>query len=573
MIATSFINIENWNVEGWVILIIIILSGLGLFLYGINRMSTSLKTIAGDRLKMFIKKTTDSPILGIFVGIIVTILIQSSSGTTALIVGLVGAGLMSLPQAIGVIMGANIGTTFTVLMMGLPISDYFIIFVVIGSFVYFFSKKKKTKEIGQAMFGFGIIFLGLALMSQGLDEIFNQYNEQSKTLFSYFSNIPFLGFLLGAVFTALIQSSAAALGILQTLYAANQIELIGAIAILIGSNVGTTITAIMSAIGGQTEAKRTACVHTMFNLIGAIIFMCLLYPFTMLIKQIEQSTNMSQEITIAFAHITFNVIVTFILYFFRNAMSKLACKMFKNKNDNNPIYIGLKDYSLIKKSTTLALEFASKSITYMSNICENYFNLVYDYSFDNIKGSYELADLYEKELDLLYKEIHEYLIKITVEGVEREESNILSKYLDTIKDLERIGDHLTNITEFFNARYLENLYLSQEGKKDLMTMFDSLKIMINKSFISINNWDKLSANIVIDTEQKVDEMEQVFRKKHILRINQGKCNVSELDYYVDILSNLERIGDHADNIANNVINDEYLATTITGLHDELSLNN
>ena len=567
MIATRFINIENWNVEGWTILIIIILAGLGLFLYGINRMSTSLKSIAGDRLKTFIKKTTDSPILGILVGILVTILIQSSSGTTALIVGLVGAGLMTLPQAIGVIMGANIGTTFTVLMLGLPISDYFIAFVVIGSFVYFFSKKKKTKEIGQALFGFGIIFLGLSLMSQGLKEIFNQYTEQTTALFEHFSNVPFLGFLLGTGFTALIQSSAASLGILQTLYSSHAIKLVGAIAILIGSNVGTTITAILSAIGGTTEAKRTALVHTMFNLIGAILFMIILYPFSNFVSTVEKSTNMRPELTIAFAHIIFNVLVTFILFFFRNFMAKVACTIVKSNTELNPIYQGLKDYSLIKKSTNLALEFVSKSLNYMINIVSSYFDLAYKYSFENIKDSPEKADKYEKEIDLLYKEIHEYLIKITQEGVEKEESNILSKYLDSIKDLERIGDHLTNIVEFFEQRYSQNLYLSDEGITDLKNMLDNIKEMIEKAFSSIITWNKEDANIVINIEQNVDNLEDLYRKRHILRINEGKCDVSELDYYVDILSNLERIGDHADNIANNVINDEYMATTITGLHE------
>ncbi len=567
MIATRFINIENWNVEGWTILIIIILAGLGLFLYGINRMSTSLKSIAGDRLKTFIKKTTDSPILGILVGILVTILIQSSSGTTALIVGLVGAGLMTLPQAIGVIMGANIGTTFTVLMLGLPISDYFIAFVVIGSFVYFFSKKKKTKEIGQALFGFGIIFLGLSLMSQGLKEIFNQYTEQTTALFEHFSNVPFLGFLLGTGFTALIQSSAASLGILQTLYSSHAIKLVGAIAILIGSNVGTTITAILSAIGGTTEAKRTALVHTMFNLIGAILFMIILYPFSNFVSTVEKSTNMRPELTIAFAHIIFNVLVTFILFFFRNFMAKVACTIVKSNTELNPIYQGLKDYSLIKKSTNLALEFVSKSLNYMINIVSSYFDLAYKYSFENIKDSPEKADKYEKEIDLLYKEIHEYLIKITQEGVEKEESNILSKYLDTIKDLERIGDHLTNIVEFFEQRYSQNLYLSDEGITDLKNMLDNIKEMIEKAFSAIITWNKEDANIVINIEQNVDNLEDLYRKRHILRINEGKCDVSELDYYVDILSNLERIGDHADNIANNVINDEYMATTITGLHE------
>jgi len=570
MIAANFINISEWNVEGWSLLIIIVLAGLGLFLYGINRMSSSLKAIAGDRLKTIIKKTTDSPLKGILVGIVVTILIQSSSGTTALIVGLVGAGLMTLPQAIGVIMGANIGTTLTVLMMGLPISDYFISFVFIGSAIYFFAKKKKTKEIGQALFGFGILFLGLTLMSQGLNQIFTEYEEQSKNLFTYFSNYPILGLLLGTVFTAIIQSSAASLGILQALYAGGTIKLIGAISIMIGANVGTTITAVFSAIGGTTESKRTACVHTMFNVVGAIMFMIILYPYSMLIGKIEELWHLNGELTIAVSHIIFNIVVTFVLFWFRNLMAKVACKMFKDKTSTNVIYRGLNDHSLIKKSTSMALEFVSTAIKYMTEKTLEYFNLTYKYSFENIKGTIEEADVLEKELDTLDKQIHDYLIRITQEGINKEDSNTLSKYLDTIKDLERIGDHLTNIIEFFNARYDANLKLSEEGSKDLNTMYEALEKMVNKACDAINTWNKDEAKIVIEIENSVDEMEEVYRKRHIIRINKGICTVSDLDYYVEILSNLERIGDHADNIANNVVNDEFAENPITGLK-EISL--
>jgi len=570
MIAANFINISEWNVEGWSLLIIIVLAGLGLFLYGINRMSSSLKAIAGDRLKTIIKKTTDSPLKGILVGIVVTILIQSSSGTTALIVGLVGAGLMTLPQAIGVIMGANIGTTLTVLMMGLPISDYFISFVFIGSAIYFFAKKKKTKEIGQALFGFGILFLGLTLMSQGLNQIFTEYEEQSKNLFTYFSNYPILGLLLGTVFTAIIQSSAASLGILQALYAGGTIKLIGAISIMIGANVGTTITAVFSAIGGTTESKRTACVHTMFNVVGAIMFMIILYPYSMLIGKIEELWHLNGELTIAVSHIIFNIVVTFVLFWFRNIMAKVACKMFKDKTSTNVIYRGLNDHSLIKKSTSMALEFVSTAIKYMTEKTLEYFNLTYKYSFENIKGTIEEADVLEKELDTLDKQIHDYLIRITQEGINKEDSNTLSKYLDTIKDLERIGDHLTNIIEFFNARYDANLKLSEEGSKDLNTMYEALEKMVNKACDAINTWNKDEAKIVIEIENSVDEMEEVYRKRHIIRINKGICTVSDLDYYVEILSNLERIGDHADNIANNVVNDEFAENPITGLK-EISL--
>ena len=557
MILADFIHITEWNVQNWTLLVILILSGLGLFLYGINRLSSSLKNIAGDKLKMIIQKTTDSPFKGILVGIIVTVLIQSSSGTTALIVGLVGAGLMTLPQAIGVIMGANIGTTLTVVLIGLPIFDYLVSFTFIGAFLYFFSKKKRTKEIGLALFGFGILFLGLVLMSNGLNAIFNQYEEEARNLFAYFSKYPALGLLLGTIFTALIQSSAASIGILQTLYAGGTIELIGALAILIGSNIGTTITAVFSAIGGSTESKRTAAIHTMFNVFGALLFMIILYPFTQLIGLMEKSMNLDSKMTIAVAHIIFNIASTFVLFWFRNLMSKLAIKMFKSKTETHPIYRGLADYSLIKKNTYMALEFVSRALKYMGDITVDYFKITKDYSFEYKADTVVKANNYENELDLLNAKIHDYLIKITLEGVDKKESNLLSKYLDTVKDLERIGDHLTNIIEFFDQRYQAKINLSDEGAQDLKVMFDTLDFMVTNSLIAIETWDKELAHKVDIEEPKVDQMEEIYRKKHVLRINKGICSVSDLDYYVDILSNLERIGDHTENIAQNVINDDY----------------
>lgn len=563
MILANFISITEWNAQSWTLLVILILSGLGLFLYGINRMSGSLKNIAGDKLKMIIQKTTDSPFKGILVGIIVTVLIQSSSGTTALIVGLVGAGLMTLPQAIGVIMGANIGTTLTVILIGLPISDYLIAFTFIGSFIYFFSKKKKTKEIGLALFGFGILFLGLTLMSNGLNCIFKSYEEEAKNLFQNFSKYPVLGLLLGTVFTALVQSSAASLGILQTLYAGGTIELIGAIAILIGSNIGTTITAIFSAIGGSTDSKRTAAIHTMFNVFGALLFMILLHPFTKLIHLIESNISMDPKMTIALAHVIFNIASTFVLFWFRNIMAKLAKRMFKSETDTNPIYLGLEDYSLIKKNTYMALEFIAHALKYMADLTIEYFKLTKAYSFENNPQSVKKGNDYEVEIDLLNAKIHDYLIKITQEGVDKKESNLLSKYLDTVKDMERIGDHLTNIMEFFEVRHEAKATLSEEGATDLKKMFDSLEFMVTSSLLAIETWDKDLARQVNAEEPKVDQMEEVYRKKHVIRINKGQCKVSDLDYYVDILSNLERIGDHTDNIALNVINDDYQSTIVT----------
>jgi phosphate:Na+ symporter len=295
----------------------------------------------------------------------------------------------------------------------------------------------------------------------------------------------------------------------------------------------------------------------MFNVFGALLFMIILYPFTQLIGLMEKSMNLDSKMTIAVVHIIFNIASTFVLFWFRNLMSKLAIKMFKSKTETHPIYRGLADYSLIKKNTYMALEFVSRALKYMGDITVDYFKMTKDYSFEYKADTVVKANNYENELDLLNAKIHDYLIKITLEGVDKKESNLLSKYLDTVKDLERIGDHLTNIIEFFDQRYQAKINLSDEGAQDLKVMFDTLDFMVTNSLIAIETWDKDLAHKVDIEEPKVDQMEEIYRKKHVLRINKGICSVSDLDYYVDILSNLERIGDHTENIAQNVINDDY----------------
>lgn len=539
--------------------IIKIIGGLALFLFGINLMSDSLKRLAGNKLKMIIEKTTNTPFKGILVGAFVTVLIQSSSGTTALTVGLVSAGLMTFPQAVGVIMGANIGTTVTSVLISLDVSKYALVFVSIGSFIIFFSKKTKVKEFGNVVLGFGLLFYGLELMGTGLDAILAQYSDIANNIFQTFGQWPVLGLFVGIIFTALIQSSAAAIGILQSLYAVGNLSLVGAIPILLGANIGTCITAVLAAWGSSVEAKRTALVHALFNIIGALIFMILLrWAYAPFIHWFELKMHLSAKMTISVAHIIFNLVSTFILFFFIKYLVLIANKVIKDKEEENVIIHGLSDYSLISRSPAVAIEFAKKAVDYMGERVIEYFNLTKNFSFTNIQGAKEKADNYEQEINSLDKRIHDYLIKFTlIDSLDKDTSNKLSKYLDTIKDLERIGDHCTNIVDFFNERYDDKQTLSTEGAEDLKTMYDALDDMVHSSILSLASWNKDMALGVSPNEEKVDKMEEVFRKKHILRINNGICSVSSTDYYVDILSNLERIGDHSNNIASNVINDEY----------------
>lgn len=545
--------------------IIIIIGGLGLFLYGIDLMGNSLKSIAGDRLKTFIEKTTNTPIKGIVVGMVATILIQSSSGTTALTVGLVRAGLLSFPQAIGIIMGANIGTTVTSFIIGLNIEKYALIFVAIGAFMLFFAKKDRVRDIASMIFGFGMLFFGLQLMGDNLDKILTAYESQVESFFSMLSTNPILGLLIGTVVTAVVQSSGATISVLQTLYAKGAIASIAALPILVGCNIGTTVTAVIAALGGGTQAKRTAFVHALFNIIGALIFMLALWPYNWLIQVIEKYclSGLSVDgnppaMTIAVAHFIFNFITTFILFFFIKQMVWLTEKIIKDKTPKEEnILDELLDYSLIEKSSVLALSFAKKSIDYMARQVNEYVHLAKNFSFEYDEKVIDIGKEYEKKINSLDKRIHDYLIKLTITDLSDNSSKLLSKYLDLIKDLERVGDHCTNIIEFFDERHNKNLELSNDGHQDLEQIYTVLLDMTDKTTSAVATWSSEEATKGSLDEEEIDKLEDVFHQRHVHRVNNGDCSYLNSDHYVEILSNIERMGDHLYNICEDIFQDEY----------------
>ncbi|MCM1557286.1 MAG: Na/Pi cotransporter family protein [Anaeroplasma bactoclasticum] len=545
--------------------LIAVLGGLGLFLYGINQMGDSLKVIAGDKLKTIIEKTTNTPIKGILVGTLVTAIIQSSSGTTALTVGLVRAGLMSFPQAIGVILGANIGATITSFFIGLNIESYSLIFVGVGALMIFFIKNEKGSEIGKVIFGFGMLFFGLKTMGDALDTILMAYEAEATQLFKFISDQPILGLFIGTALTALVQSSSAIIGILQTLYQQGFIVVFGAIPIMLGCNIGTTITACIAGIGGGVQAKRTAFVHVMFNVVGAVLFLALLWPFSKLIEMIETSMlsglGPHPKMTIAIAHLLFNFVTTFIMFFLIKVMVKFTEKLFKDKpNEQQTILDSLLDYSLIEKSPGFSLTFAKKSIDYMCKCVTEYVNMAKDYSFDSKLSYGDKPRELEETIDELDKRIHDYLIKLTLSDLSKSNSHLLSAYLDSIKDLERIGDHCTNLFEFFDDRYSTNKELSEDGKQDLEQLYGTVIQMLNTTFEAFYGWDKTKALEVNALEDQVDKLEAFFHQRHVHRIDSGACSYLNADHYVEILSNLERMGDHLENISECILNTAHHAT-------------
>lgn len=542
-----FESISSMNMGMWKEIIFGLLGGLGLFLFGMHITSDSLKSLAGKKLKIVIEKSTNTLLKGIVVGFGLTCLIQSSSGTTALVVGLVSAGLMTLRQASGVIIGANIGGTITTLLFALNLGQFGPILAFIGAIMYVFVKKnKKVRLLGGALLGFGLIFWGLEIMGSGIKGIATY--DETKNFLRSMSNVPILGLLVGTAFTMLIQSSGVTVGIVQGF--GSSIDIIGAIAIVFGANIGTTITAVLSSLGGSSEAKRAALFHTIFNTFGAIIFMLLIYPYSKLLGMIETSMHLQRNMTIFLSHFLFNLLTAFVVFFICKYFVMLCEKIVRDK-EQSPFISELKNIPI--DSPALSLEISKKAIVYMSSRVHQMFDDFVQYSESGNIALYNDCMDIENEIDDLDKIIHNYLVKVSALDLLPDEALQIAKYIDTSGDLERIGDHCTNLIDFMKERYDNNQKISPAGYIGFKHLRDSISEMLNKTLDSFENSNSQEAHEVMKMEDDViDVLEEKYRKEHIVRVYEGVCKVSLIDNYNDILSNLERIGDHLNNIAEKV---------------------
>jgi len=536
-----------------------IVGGLGIFLFGINLMSDSLKKIAGSRLKLFLEKSTNTPLKGIFVGIFITAIIQSSSATSALVVGLVRAGLMTLPQAVGVIFGANIGTTITSVLIATNIGDYAMPMMFVGAVLIFFVHKKKIKNYGSAILGFGMLFFGLETMGGALKQLAEL--DVFVNLLEGVANHPILGVLAGAGTTAVIQSSSATIGILQQLYANGGVPIIGAIAIVLGDNIGTTVTSIFASIGGQAAAKRTALIHVMFNAIGTIVFFLLIQPYSDLITWLADDIlkipfYATNKLTISLAHVCFNLVNVFVLYFFIKQMVWLVNKIIPSKGEIEVDDIIL-DNNLLKGSPELALLNVNDAITNMGNVARGMLEFTYNYGFHKDEKELEMALQCEELLDTMDDKIHNYLVAIGGKDLTDDQIQQVAKDIDTITDIERIGDHLDNLCEFFEIRHEKKMIFHEKAHEELETLYILIRQSIDESLKAYTTMDKELALEVNNREDKIDKLTKKYRKNHIKRINDKTCIETEAGFYADILSNIERIGDHCNNMAINVLSDEF----------------
>lgn len=525
--------------------------GLGIFLFAIKYMGDGLQKSAGDRLRDILDRYTTNPFMGVLVGIIVTVLIQSSSGTTVITVGLVSAGFMNLRQAIGVIMGANIGTTITAFIIGFDVGAYALPIMAVGAFLIFFFKTNKVQNIGEVIFGFGGLFLGLELMSGGMKPL------REMTAFSDFtlsmSEHPILGVIAGTLFTLIVQSSSATVAILQGLYSENLLSLSGSLPVLFGDNIGTTITAVLASLGASITAKRAAAAHVLFNVIGSIIFIFLLIPFTLYIEWISGVLDLESKMQIAFAHGSFNVANTIIQFPLIGVWAYVVTKFIPGDD----LIVAFKpkhlDENFIDQSPSLAIGQAKEEILNMGLLSLQGLETTYSFLKSKNKREAEIAYQLEDALNNLDQKITDYLVKISAHPLSIQDSSRHNMLMDTVRDVERIGDHFENIIELIEYQEMNRIILTEDALVDVSEMFEMTIDTVKKAINALDTNDDELARTVSEQENIIDRMERKYRKNHILRVNEGRCTGQAGINFVEILSNLERIGDHASNIADAVL--------------------
>ena len=531
-----------------------LLGGLGLFLYGMSLMGDGLEKTAGDRLQRIIEAMTGNIFKGVLVGTVVTAIIQSSSATTVMVVGFVNAGVMKLTQVVGVIMGANIGTTVTaqILRLGdLDDSAWYLTFlkpstlaplaVAIGVALIMFSNKKKHNNIGQIIAGFGILFIGMATMEGAVNSIKDL--PQIKHAFTAFRN-PVLGVLVGAVVTAIIQSSSASVGILQALAATGLVTFSSAVPIIMGQNIGTCVTALLSGIGANRNAKRAAVIHLSFNIIGTIVFLIGIYAYQGLIG-IPFWDHLVNRGAIADFHTIFNIANTLILLPFSGALIKIANFIVRGKEEKL-VQNNLDERFL--STSSVAVGQSLKEVTKMGKIAQKNVLLAIDDILNKRADSAELIKENEDIIDEMESDITRYLIKISDNPLNKEENKLVSGLFHIITDIERIGDHATNLGEIASYIDKEEIEFSDLAKDELKAITDLTKEIIDLAITTFEKRDHVLAKKIQPCEEVIDLFKETLRGKHIDRLAKQKCDLKAGVIFLDIITNLERIADHCSNI-------------------------
>lgn len=538
--------------------------GLGMFLYGMHVMSDGIQRSAGEKMKNLLGILTNNRLTAVLVGALITAIIQSSGATTVMVVGFVNAGLMTLTQAVGVIMGANIGTCITAWIVSMEsLGDafkamsptlYAPLIICIGAFLIMFSKKNGRKDVGNILIGLGLLFLGLDFMKNGAGE----YTDLPifTTAFQLFSANPILGIAIGMIVTAIMQSSSAAVGILQMLASTGGVvTAASAIYISLGSNIGSCVTALLSSMGTTRNAKRTAVMHLTFNIVGTILFGTVLYIVFLFNQTLRVAPITSVGISIF--HTVFNIICTILLFPFANVLVKISDivvpkkeEAMEQKQDSNSEENAVLRHldKRILESPAFAVEAASREVVHMGEITLQNTRLALEaittQEMDMVQKVYEN----EKTINNLEKMLTEYLVKVNNLSLTDHQHLIVSNLFYTVNDIERVGDHTENIAEQVEYMINNQIHFSETGKKDIQDIGNTAAKAFAYSIECREKNSKEALRKVINLEDDVDTLEEDLRAKHIQRLSAGECDPSSGVVFLDIIGNLERISDHATNI-------------------------
>ena len=532
--------------------------GLGMFLYGMNVMADGLQKSAGDRMKHLLEFLTRNRVMGILVGAGVTAIIQSSSATTVMVVGFVNAGLMTLVQAVGVIMGANIGTTITAWLVsmsewGAVLKPEFFapLLIGIGAFMLLFAKKEKAKDVSEILIGFGVLFVGLSFMSDSI----TPYRDASifSEAFRILGSNPILGILTGLVVTAVIQSSSASVGILQTLAANGVVNWSSAVFITLGQNVGTCVTALLSSLGANRTAKRAAVIHLLFNVIGAVVFgigMFVIFSFNRVWAGAQVNS-----VGISIFHTVFNILNTVILYPFANTLVKLSGVLVKEpvtqeeEETGEDGACGLPHLdSRLLETPSFAVEGAVKEVVRMGELALLHMQTVFDAVRTGNRKWVDKAFQIEQTMNKYEKQMVEYLAQLSKGSLTERQRLTVGNLVYTVSDLERIGDHCDNIAELAQSMIQDDLSFSQEAMKGFEEITELAMDSVKAAVLARETERMAYVQQVIQIEDEIDDLEEDLRTEHIDRLARNECSAAKGVFFLDMLSNIERIADHANNI-------------------------
>jgi phosphate:Na+ symporter len=524
------------------------LGGISLFLYGMQLMGNGLQQAAGSKLQRILGKLTKKTIYGVALGAGVTAILQSSSATTVMTVGLVNAGLMNLQQAFGIVMGANIGTTITAQLIAFKLTDYITLILAIGFLIQTVARKRNIRDLGQVLMGFGILMLGMAMMSDSVVPL--RHNKAIVGFISRFSSQPILGLLVGLCMTVVIQSSSATVGILMAMASQGVIPLEGAVPVLLGDNIGTCITAVLATLQANIVAKRVALSHVMFNLIGSIIALIFMQQFLQVVLAVSPAHNIARQI--ANAHTTFNVVNTLLFLPFATKFTHFIERLVPKKGGEISYQPKFLNENMLG-TPALALSLAKKEVIRMGSL-----------ALGNIRRSFACVNKYESKkakyitehepvIDNLEEAITVYLTKLSEKKMSPELTAMHTGLLHCCSDIERIGDHAETIVKRVRSMNEEGMSFSPQAQKEMKELEDLVLETAEGALQALEDNDLILAQEALDNSHKVRKMEKAMRKSHVDRLNKGICTPETGFVMLELLINMKRVSDHAQNLCEVVL--------------------